>query len=117
MQEKQLGVNFAFGLAPEGQHANDWNLHRQGKGGGLTQFDYEVRGFEIEGIAAKARGVGKFPTAGNTVADELLWNSSWRPADVDTLRRNGAMYSVTARNYKDPAGKPLTKTNTGWKWK
>jgi RHS repeat-associated protein len=105
------GISFALGLVHEGQHVRDFTLWF-GKGGkrsgkDLSEFQYEVRGFETEGIAAKARGLPRYPTAGNTVTDELLWDKSWAAVDVHTLRHNGAVFRVT-RDYK-----PLSQTNQG----
>jgi hypothetical protein len=108
------GIAFILGLVHEGQHVRDFTLWF-GKGGkrgnnDITNFEYEVRGFEIEGIAAKARGLTRHSTAGNATADELIWDKSWKPADVQTLRHTGAINRVT-RDYA-----PLSPTNQGIKF-
>jgi RHS repeat-associated protein len=105
------GISFHLGLVHEGQHVQDFNVwYNKGsknRGQDMSEFEYEVRGFETEGIAAKARGLTIYPMAGNREAKEMLWDKSWGAADVPIMRRNGAKYRVT-RDYP-----PLSETNQG----
>lgn len=107
------GILFAFGLAHEAQHVRDFKVWFGGgrgrrSGEDLREFDYEVRGFETEGIAAKAHaGLPRHPAVRGAVPQEILWDKSWAPADVHTLRRSGAAFRVT-RDYA-----PLSAANPG----
>jgi RHS repeat-associated protein len=113
LKANSRGIDFAFGLVHEGQHVRDFDLRRQGKGKRLSLFEFEVRGFETEGIAAKARGLTQYPTRHDTDPNELLWNKAWAPADVHTLRNSGAMTRITNTPSYNVNGKPLSKDNPG----
>jgi RHS repeat-associated protein len=94
----QQGTAFNFDAVHEGQHVADYANFYFAQGSDLTLFDYEVRGFEAAGIAAKGRGLSRYPTQRNTPSDEVLWDQSWsgwKVIDIEAARTKGAMNRVS----------------------
>lgn len=94
----QAGVGFNIAAVHEGQHVADYMDFYFRGGPDLTKFDFEVRGFEAEGIAAKGRGMPQWETKAGTPQNELVWNKqswgSWSAADIATARTKGAVNRV-----------------------
>jgi len=91
------GAQFNLSVVHEGEHVADYFDYFYRNGADLTQYEMEVRGWEAEGIAAKGKGYPQWETQAGTPQDQLLWNKSWAPADVEAARSRAATTVVSKR--------------------
>jgi RHS repeat-associated protein len=83
---------WAFTAGHEGTHVDDFSALNQNPTGlmnVLTPFSIEYRGYETSVFTARGLGYDTFKTLNN-----VLWNSSWKEADKQTLMDKGITNTV-----------------------
>jgi RHS repeat-associated protein len=84
--------NQAINAAHEGQHVEDISDPRYASDSTtLSPFQLEYRGYQTSSYAGQALGVNSL-----SYGKDVLWNSSWRAVDTQTLRDKGITQHVTS---------------------
>jgi RHS repeat-associated protein len=83
--------NQAINAAHEGQHVEDISDPRYASDSTtLSPFQLEYSGYQTSSYAGQALGVNSL-----SYGKDVLWNSSWRAVDTQTLRDKGITQHVT----------------------